>query len=94
MTASAPLPSTQTNTTPLAVPPREACRLLSLSMTKIYSLMRSGELNSYSDGRARRIPMQSIHIYMARHLAGADNGDTRWQGAPPIRRGWQRASGG
>jgi hypothetical protein len=58
-------------------------------MSRVYALMRSGELDSYSDGRARRITMASIHAYIARQLAGADTTDTRWQGAPPIRRGWQ-----
>ena len=87
-----PAPSAQASTTPLAVPPREACHLLSLSMSRVYALMRSGELDSYSDGRARRITMQSIHGYVERRLAGADTADTRWQGAPPLRRGWQQAS--
>lgn len=54
---------------PLAVPPLEAARLLSLGMTKIYRLMRTGELISYRDGRARRITMESIHEHMARRLA-------------------------
>jgi len=54
---------------PLAVPPLEAARLLSLGMTKIYRLMRAGELVSYRDGRARRITTASIHEHMARRLA-------------------------
>jgi len=51
------------------VPPLEAARLLSLGMTKIYRLMRAGELVSYRDGRARRITTASIHEHMARRLA-------------------------
>src|SRR5262249_40676772 len=62
--------------TPLAVPPREAGRLLSLGIWRIYKLMRSGELQSYSDGRARRIPMASINDYIARRLA-ANAGEWR-----------------
>jgi len=54
---------------PLAVPPLEAARLLSLGVTKIYRLMRAGELVSYRDGRARRITTASIHEHMARRLA-------------------------
>ena len=54
---------------PLAVPPLEAARLLSLGMTKIYRLMRAGELVSYRDGRARRITTASIHQRMARQIA-------------------------
>jgi excisionase family DNA binding protein len=59
----------QAQPSPLAVPPLEAARLLSLGMTKIYRLMRAGELESYRDGRARRITMRSIHNHMARRLA-------------------------
>jgi excisionase family DNA binding protein len=54
---------------PLAVPPLEAARLLSLGMTKIYRLMRAGELVSYRDGRARRITTASIHEHISRRLA-------------------------
>jgi len=56
---------------PLAVPPQEASRLLS---SRLYELMRTGELVSYRDGRARRITMASIHEHMARQLA-ADSAD-------------------
>ena len=59
---------------PLAVPPQEASRLLSLGMSRLYELMRTGELVSYRDGRARRITMASIHEHMARQLA-ADSAD-------------------
>src|SRR5262245_53420527 len=54
---------------PFAVPPLEAARLLSLSTTRIYELMRVGRLISYRDGRARRITMASIRAYIARRLA-------------------------
>jgi len=54
---------------PLAVPPREAARLLSVSLTRLYELMRAGELVSYRDGRARRITTASIHQRMARQIA-------------------------
>jgi excisionase family DNA binding protein len=70
------------------VPPLEAGRLLSFSLTKVYELMRTGELASFMDGRSRRVTVESIHHYIARQLARADDGDTRFQHAPPIRRGW------
>jgi excisionase family DNA binding protein len=57
--------------TPLAVPPREACRLLSIGTTRLYQLLAAGELESYLDGRARRIIMRSIEGYIARRLAAA-----------------------
>jgi excisionase family DNA binding protein len=78
---------------PLAVPPLEAGRLLSFSLTKVYELMRTGELASFMDGRSRRVTVESIHHYVARQLARADDGDTRFQHAPPIRRGWTSDAG-
>ena len=39
----------------LAVPAREAARMLSYSLSKTYELLRNGELDSYSDGKARRV---------------------------------------
>ena len=72
------------NVAPLAVPPRDACRLLSIGMSRLYRLLRAGELPSYWDGRARRIPVASIHDYVARRLADAN---TSRQGKQPRRRG-------
>ena len=54
---------------PLAVPPREAARLLSISLRRIYSLLSAGALESYCDGRTRRIPVKAIEAYIARRLA-------------------------
>jgi hypothetical protein len=55
--------------------------------------MRSGELASYEDGRARRVPMASIQDYIARQLAEADR--TGWRqitpAPPPRRRGRQQS---
>ena len=45
---------------PLAVAPRTACLLLSVGNTRLYQLIRTGELVSYCEGRARRITMASI----------------------------------
>ena len=58
--------------TPLAVPPRDACRLLSISTTRLYELLRSGALPSYWDGRSRRITVAAIHQYIAGRIADAD----------------------
>jgi len=66
---------------PLVVTPDEAGRLLSLSATRIYELLRAGELQSYRDGRGgRRIVMSSINAYVARRLA--ENSVGGWR---PIR---------
>jgi excisionase family DNA binding protein len=54
---------------PLAVSPHQACLLLGVGNTRLYELIGNGELQSYLDGRARRITMDSIHRRVARLLA-------------------------
>jgi excisionase family DNA binding protein len=46
--------------------------MLRVSLSHIYGLMRRGELQSYLDGRSRRITVASINAYVARQLAIAD----------------------
>jgi excisionase family DNA binding protein len=71
---------------PLAVPPLEAARLLSLGVSRVYALMRDGELRSYIDGRSRRVTMASLHGYIARQLAASDSvGWQQWRASPPAR---------
>ena len=43
----------------------EVMRMLRLSRTVIYALMRSGRLRSVKEGRARRIPAAAIRDYIA-----------------------------
>ena len=76
-------------TPPLAVPPKEAGRLLSVSLSRLYELLRAGELQSYEDGYSRRITMASIHGYVERRLADS-GGIWRQITAQPRRR--QQAS--
>jgi excisionase family DNA binding protein len=54
---------------PLVVTPREACALLNIGNTRLYRLISEKQLDSYREGRARRIPMASIKSYIARCLA-------------------------
>jgi excisionase family DNA binding protein len=75
---------------PLAVRPREACRLLSIGNTYLYQLLGAGALESYLDGRARRITMDSIHRHIARRLERVDKCAT--SKAQPRRRGHPRKS--
>ena len=75
----------------IAVPPREASRMLSLSMSKIYELLRNGELDSYSDGKARRVIVASIHAYVERRLAASGGEWRTWQHARSPRRRKERA---
>jgi excisionase family DNA binding protein len=54
---------------PLVVRPAQACWLLGVGNTKLYELIAAGELESYLDGRSRRITMASIRARIARLLA-------------------------
>ena len=85
--ANLPSPSAQANVTPLAVPPSAAGYMLSLSLSEVYERLRDGSLESYQDGRARRITMKSIHAYMAGRLANSANGWQQITPQPPRRRG-------
>ncbi|MGP3687407.1 helix-turn-helix domain-containing protein [Streptomyces sp. IBSNAI002] len=49
----------------------EAMRALRLSRFKIYDLIRSGALPSFTEGRARRIPLESLHTYIHNKLEEA-----------------------
>jgi excisionase family DNA binding protein len=53
---------------PLVVSPKEACRLLSCGPTKLYELIEAGEVESYLDGRSRKITMDSIRRRVKRCL--------------------------
>jgi len=54
---------------PLVVKPKTAWRLLACSNTKGYELLAAGELESFLDGRSRKITVASIHALIARRLA-------------------------
>ena len=45
---------------PLVVTPREACTLLGIGNTRLYRLISDKQIDSYREGRERRIPLASI----------------------------------
>lgn len=51
---------------PLSVSPRQACLLLGVGNTRLYRLIRDGELSTYHEGRARRITLESIRARVSR----------------------------
>ena len=53
---------------PLVVKPRVAWNMLSCSNTRGYELLNSGELESFLDGRSRKITVDSIRRYIQRRL--------------------------
>jgi hypothetical protein len=52
----------------LVVSPRRAKHMLDVGNTKLYELLKAQKLDSYADGRARKITLASIHRYVAERL--------------------------
>jgi excisionase family DNA binding protein len=53
---------------PVAVTISQACRLLSVGRTHLYELLKAHEIDSYHEGRARRVPYESIIAYATRRV--------------------------
>ena len=51
---------------PLLLTPKAAAKRLSLAESTVYQLLTSGQLESISIGRARRIPMEALVSYIDR----------------------------
>jgi hypothetical protein len=64
-----PLLFTNEEVEPLVVKPKVAWKLLACSNTRGYELLSAGELESFLDGRSRKIIVASIHRFIARRLA-------------------------
>ena len=75
---------------PLAVPPSQAALMLSMGISRLYRLLRTGVLQSYRDGRSRRVVVTSIHDHIARQLAADPVGWRQIHPRPQERR--RRAS--
>jgi excisionase family DNA binding protein len=60
---------------PLVVKPKVAWRMLGCGNTRGYELLASGELESYRDGRSRKITVASIKAFVARQLSAASSGE-------------------
>jgi hypothetical protein len=53
----------------LVVSPRRARQLLDTGNTRLYELLSAGELDSFLEGRSRKITVESIHRFIDRRLA-------------------------
>jgi excisionase family DNA binding protein len=73
---------------PLSISPRQACLLLNVGNTRLYQLIREGELTTYHEGRARRITMESVRARVSRLTGGTGNSNN----PPPRPRGRLRKS--
>jgi excisionase family DNA binding protein len=49
----------------------EVARVLKVGRTKVFDLIRSGELSSVKIGGSRRIPARSVNDYLSRLIAEA-----------------------
>lgn len=58
---------------PLVVKPKVAWQMLGCGNTRGYELLAAGELESYRDGRSRKITVASIKAYVARHLSSQES---------------------
>jgi excisionase family DNA binding protein len=54
---------------PLVASPNQAMRAIQVSRKKLYELINTGELESYTEGKSRRITVKSINDYIERRLA-------------------------
>ena len=54
---------------PLVASPNQTMRAIQVSRKKLYELINTGELESYTEGKSRRITVKSINEYIERRLA-------------------------
>lgn len=59
----------------LLVSPQEAGQALGIGQTKVYELLRIGDLRSIKVGRLRKIPVSELHRFVG----------TRFQGDEPVK---------
>jgi hypothetical protein len=52
----------------LVVRPRRARRMLDCGNTRLYELISAGELESFKNGKSRKITTASIRSYIARRI--------------------------
>jgi excisionase family DNA binding protein len=54
---------------PVVATPNQAIQRLQISRATLYELINNGDLESYTEGRSRRILVQSMDRYIQRRLA-------------------------
>jgi hypothetical protein len=53
----------------LVATPNQTMAYIGVAREKLYALINAGELESYTEGRSRKILWPSIHAYVKRRLA-------------------------
>jgi hypothetical protein len=76
-TAAAPVDEIVDQVKALVVGTREAQRMGGWCKTKLFELIRAGELQSFMDGSVRRITTASIHARIQRKLEESQRTETR-----------------
>jgi hypothetical protein len=68
----------------LVASPNTAMRMLDCSRESLYRLIKSEQLESYCEGRSRKIIVASIHAHIERRLAAAaPSAQLRWCASCP-----------
>jgi excisionase family DNA binding protein len=67
-TKETPSPSCPDNVAALLVRPRQACSMLNCGLTDLYKKLNAGELQSFKDGKSRKITVASIRAYVERKV--------------------------
>jgi excisionase family DNA binding protein len=60
-------------TTARLLTPIQACSALNVGRTRLYELLASGEIQSVTIGRSRRIPLRALDDYVAALSAGKES---------------------
>jgi hypothetical protein len=53
----------------LGVPFKQGCKIIGVGPTRGYELMNSGEIESYRDGKSRKLVFASLKAYVDRQIA-------------------------
>lgn len=67
-----PAPGLPKDVKRLVTSPTGACFMLDCGRDRLYSLLASGEIESFTDGHRRKILVASIDAFIARRLAARD----------------------
>ena len=53
---------------PFAVRPEKAAEIIDVSRSKFWTLLATGEIESFKGGRSRRVPLASLRAWMDRQV--------------------------
>jgi len=53
----------------LGVPFKQGCKIIGVGPTRGYELVNSGEIESYRDGKSRKLVFASLKAYVERQIA-------------------------